>query len=231
MNPLARGFYTVGEAARLIRGGNARRIYGWLRGYPGRQIGPLLHRDYKPVAANEELSFLDLIEVRLVEQFRATGVTALALRRAAENAREMLQTEHPFASEKITFKTDNKSIYLQEILKRSAQETKDVRLLNLVTNQWEIYETIERLLIEGVEFDHDTRLAGRWQPRPDRFPRIVVNPRVAYGRPAGPSGIPTETLSDAWKAEAGNDDAVAYWYEVPPNEVREAVEFERALAA
>jgi hypothetical protein len=45
-NPLARGFYTVGEAARLIEVGNARRIHHWLRGYPGSGAGPLLKRGW-----------------------------------------------------------------------------------------------------------------------------------------------------------------------------------------
>jgi hypothetical protein len=36
LNPLARGFYTVQEAARLIEVGSTHRIYGWLKGYRGR---------------------------------------------------------------------------------------------------------------------------------------------------------------------------------------------------
>lgn len=231
VNPLARGFYTVSEATRLIRGANARRIHGWLRGYPGRQIGPLLHRDYRPLDGREELSFLDLIEVRLVEKFRATGVTAVAMRKAAENAREMLGTEHPFASEKITFRTDRKTIYLQRIFKKSAEETRDVVLLNLVTNQLEIYEAIERSLLKGIQYDAESHFVGQWRPRPEEFPRIIVDPRIAYGKPAGPTRIPTETLFDSWRAESEDYDRVAFWFDVPPNDVREAVEFERSLAA
>ena len=66
VNPLARGFYSVKDAARLIENARARRIYGWLKGYPDRDIGPLLERDYTPINDRQELSFLDLIEVRFL---------------------------------------------------------------------------------------------------------------------------------------------------------------------
>ena len=91
VNPLAAGFYTVPEAARLIEFGDARRIYGWLRGYPRSTMGPLLRRDYQPIEGDEELSFLDLMEVRAIEHFRESGVRAKTLRRAIEEARDYLK--------------------------------------------------------------------------------------------------------------------------------------------
>ena len=87
INLLAAGFYTVQEAARLIEVGSVRRITGWLRGYPGRNVEPLLTRDYAKIGDYEELSFLDLMEVRFVEHFREQGVKVRTLRRALENAR------------------------------------------------------------------------------------------------------------------------------------------------
>lgn len=53
-DPLLQGFYTVPEAARLLRIGNPRRIYRWI----GRD-NPVLARDYEPLGGSQELSFWD----------------------------------------------------------------------------------------------------------------------------------------------------------------------------
>lgn len=100
INPLAAGFYTISDAARLIEVGSARRILGWLRGYPKRRIGPLLNRDFMPIGGHEELSFLDLMEIRFVEYLREQGVKVQTLRKALENARIVFKEEKPLASEK-----------------------------------------------------------------------------------------------------------------------------------
>jgi uncharacterized protein (DUF433 family) len=229
INPLARGFYTVQEAARLISVGVTNRIYGWLRGYPDRQIGPLLVRDYTPIGGTEELSFLDLMEVRFVEHFREHGVKARTLRIAAAKLRQEFHTSHPFAMDRMVLVADKVDILVEEILKESAAEAKDPRLRSLLTGNYVIYEAIKQGLLPGVRFDTGTHLARTWAPVPDLFPRIVIDPRIAYGHPVVPSRVPTATLYDAWHAEKENVDAVSYWYEVPTAEIVEAVKFERHL--
>lgn len=229
-NPLAAGFYTVTEAAQLIEIGDQRRIHGWLRGYPKSRVGPLLHRDFKPMNGEQELSFLDLMEVRAVEFFRDSGVKARTLRRAIEEARDYLETSHPFATEYIKYRADEKFLYIDRVLKKSAEEEGDRLLYNLITRRLESYILIKESIERGVEFDPQTHLAKRWTPRGDRFPNIIIDPRRAYGRPIVPSGIPTETLYDAWRAEKENVDAVAYWFGVPSAEVLSAVRFQEELA-
>ena len=228
-NPLAQGFYTVPQAARLIRVGSARRIYGWLRGYPGRDVGPLLHRDYKPIGDHEELSFHDLMEVRFVEHFREHGVKVKSLRIAARKLRNELNTPHPFASQKVLLIADPADVYVKEALREGADAADDPRLRSLVTDNYVMYEAIRQALLPGVEFNPTSDLASRWKPIPDKFPKVVVDPRIAAGQPALPKGIPTETLYDAWKAEHKNIDTVAYWYELPTTDVLQAVKFEQAL--
>lgn len=227
-NPLARGFYTVPQAARLIRVGSTNRIYGWLRGYPDRRVGPLLARDYRPIAANEELSFLDLMEVRFVEVFREHGVKLRSLRFAAERLREELKTPHPFAQDRVVV-ADKADVLVEEVLRDSAAKAADPRLRSLLTRNYVMYEVIKKSLIPGVRFDVDTRLAREWAPIPDRFPKIIMRPQIAYGQPAGPSRVPTAVLYDAWRVEGENVDAVSHWYEVPLNEVLDAIGFEQQL--
>src|SRR6185369_8483607 len=86
-DPVAGGFYTVREAARLLSIAQPAKIVGWLHGHKGRGRGPIIQRQYQPIDGAQELSFLDLIEVRFVEHFRKQGVSLQALRKAAATAR------------------------------------------------------------------------------------------------------------------------------------------------
>jgi uncharacterized protein (DUF433 family) len=228
-NPLAKGFYTVPEAARLIRVGSARRIYGWLRGYPRSQTGPLLTRDYYPIGEHEELSFLDLMEVRFVEHFREYGCKLSSLRKAAETLRSEFNTEHPFAYKPFLLVADKADVFVKEVLRKSAEETGDIRLRSLTSNNYVMYDTIKQSLLPGVTFDAATELVAKWAPLPEKFPEVLLDPRIAYGQPALPSGIPTGTLADAWRAEGGNADTVAYWFKVSSKDILNAVRFETAL--
>ena len=228
-NPLAMGFYTISEATKLIENGSRQRIYGWLKGYSQTKAGPLLKRDYEPIGGKHELSFLDLIEVRFVEFFRDEGVKPYTLRLAAENARKVLKVQHPFATDFIKFKTDHKEIYVEEIFKRAAEQANDPRLWNLCTSQYESYHAIRETIEKSVTFDPKTHLAGKWHPRNEDFPKIAINPFIAYGKPAGPSGIPTETLFESWEAEKRDGEAVAYWFDINLGEVEQAVAFEQKL--
>jgi hypothetical protein len=95
-NPLAQGSYSVPEAARLVRVGGARRIYGWLQGHAGRCVGPLLERDDHPVGDTEELSFHHLMEVRFVEHFRGRDVKVRRPRIAASRLRDELEIKYSY---------------------------------------------------------------------------------------------------------------------------------------
>ncbi|MFL1875703.1 hypothetical protein ACIKT0_10970 [Hansschlegelia beijingensis] len=228
-NPLSLGFYSVNEAARLIEMGSARRIYGWLRGYPGRQAGPLIARQFQPLNGAEEISFLDLMELRLIEMLREQDVRPRTIRAAINEARKIFGNEKPFATDKILLKTDGKRVFVEEVLKKAAKDEQDRRLWNLVTKQYEHYELIERSLIQGVVFDPKTSLARTWNPRPNRFPDIIIDPRLAYGKPVVPSKIPTEAIFDLWKAEGESLEAASNWLEVPISEADMAVRFEQEL--
>ena len=230
-NSLVQGFYTVPEAARLIEVGNARRIHGWLRGYSNRKSGPLIHRDFAPISDTQELSFLDLLELRFIEHFREQGVKIQTLRRCLDTARDIWDTDKPFSTSKIKFtpRKDGKDIIAEQVLRPTAESEHDPKLLSLFTRQYEIYVAIREILVKGLSFDPETHLAISWRPRPEHFPEIVINPAIAYGRPFVPSKVPTATLFEAWKAEGQQFEPVADWYEVPIIEAKMAIEFEQQL--
>ena len=56
IDPLLGGFYTVGEAARLLRIDNRQRIYRWLRSGDD-ACEAVIARDYDPISKSQELSF------------------------------------------------------------------------------------------------------------------------------------------------------------------------------
>lgn len=218
-DPLLGGFYTVREAARLLRIENKQRIYRWLT-----SDDAVLARDYEPIAGSQELSFWDLFEVRFVETFRAQGLSLQFIRKVATKARADFKTQHPFALSGSKYLTDRKRIF-RLIAEETGEKTHDV-----LSGQYEMYETIERVLAKGVEFNPKTLLAEEWSPYAE-CPRVTINPRYAYGHPViGDKKIPTAALYRLWKAE-GNQERVAAWYGVTPNEVDEAIEFEVRLSA
>ena len=222
-DPLAGGFYTPAEAARLLGLSNTRTIVDWVKGRAGR--GPVVQRQYEPIGGYQELGFLDLIEVRFIDQFRKQGYSLQSLRRAAEVARQELNTEHPFALYGVRFVGERKNLFL-----KVAKDVGDTKLLNLVTRQYAMYEVLEEVLQKGLTFDPLSGLATRWRPREKEFPKVVVDPTIAYGQPAVEAArLPTSTVFDAWKAEDGDYAAVADWFEIDETLVREAVEFELAL--
>ena len=222
-DPVAGGFYTVREAARLLGIGQPSKITAWLQGHH-KGAAAIVKRQYKPIEGIQELGFWDLIEVRFVEHFRKQGVSLQALRKAAETARNDYGQQHPFATSNVKFLTDRVTVFSQ-----AAKETGDKFLLNLVTKQYAMYVILEEVLAKGIEFDPTSGLAREWRPKKE-FPHIALNPLVAYGQPAIlPDGVPTAAVYGTWKAENGSYLAAADWYEITEDLAREAVEFELGL--
>jgi uncharacterized protein (DUF433 family) len=231
VNPLARGFYTVRDAARLIEVGSAPRIRGWLNGYPQRQVGPLLIRDYKPVGTAQELSFLDLMEVRFVEHFREIGVKPQTLRQMLNAARIQFKEDKPLLKQGVLFipTDDRKKVIVEEVMKPAAKDNSDKKLWNLIDRNYEFDDFIEGTLARGLSFDTKSELTSSWKPRAIEFPEIYIDPTIAYGQPVVPRRVPTSTLFDAWRAEAESYAAVADWFDVPVDQIEMAVAFEHLL--
>ena len=225
-DPVAGGFYTVREAARLLRIDSSRRVRDWLTGHSHSDSGPIIRAQYRRIGQTQELGFLDLMEVRFIEHFRRQQISLQSLRKAAENARKELNLDHPFATSDVKFMTDRKEIFLH-----TAKEEGDAFLLNLMTNQIEIYEAVEQALAKDLTFDPRSGIALRWRPLPDDFPHVVVDTLIAYGQPViEPSRVPTAALYEMWKAENKNLPAVAEWFEVSGDRAQEAIYFEATLA-
>src|SRR3546814_6586021 len=84
-DPLLAGFYSIGDATRLLGVSHSAKLRGWINGWPKSKSGPIVDRDFKKTAT---VSFLDLMELRFIEYFRGQGVSMPTLRKAADMARK-----------------------------------------------------------------------------------------------------------------------------------------------
>jgi uncharacterized protein (DUF433 family) len=219
------GIYSVPEAARLTKV-SPGRIRRWIKGYDFRAGEGRRHSDavwtgaIPPVNGKVALGFLDLMEVRFVDAFLKAGVSWKTMRKAHLRAREEIGNSHPFCTNR--FVSDGRRIML-----RHASEFSDVALLDILSNQGEFAAIVDPFLAE-MEFIED--VLARWWPM-GRGKAVVLDPARNLGQPiSAVSGVPTEVLARGAKANESVD-AVAQWYEVRPEEVRDAMEFEQSLAA
>jgi uncharacterized protein (DUF433 family) len=222
-NLLNTGLYTVPEASRLTRISTGK-IRRWIKGYDFRTSGSIRHSDavwqgeIKPLENKLALSFRDLLELRFVDAFIRAGVSWRAMRRAHTNAQSELRTTHPFCSNRIF--TDGRSILL-----RQGEEDSDEALVNLATDQKEFSRIVEAFRKE-LEFSGADIV---WWPL-GKQRQIVLDPKRNFGQPTvTKSGVPAATLARSVKANSSQE-LVARWYEVHPDEIRDALEFEESLA-
>jgi uncharacterized protein (DUF433 family) len=223
--PIGIGFYTVPEAARLLRI-PALNIRRWLGGYDYRfkdevyHMSPLWKPQLPPDEEHIQLGFRDLIELRFVKAFIASGLTLITIRTCLEFARKCVEDERPFSTRR--FQTDGKTIFLE-----SVEQSGQTQLLDLKTKQYGIQRVIERSF-KDLDIEHEAVI--RWRPFKGR-PSIVIDPERAFGQPvAARSGVPTVALAQAVAAE-GSAKAVARLYEVSVEVVRDAVAYEKSLLA
>jgi len=219
------GFYIVPEAARLLNIPplNIRR---WLGGYSYTQGEktvkmPALWEPQLPAYEHHiELGFRDLIELRVIKSFLDNGLPLITVRNCLEYARECAKDDRPFSTRR--FQTDGRTIFL-ESLRRTGED----ELLDLKNRQYVIKKIIDRTF---KDLDLSDDIVTRWRPFEGKQ-SIVIDPERAFGQPiANIYGVPTIVLADAVKAE-GSVERVTRLYDVSASVVRDAIKFEKSLAA
>lgn len=225
VSQIGTGFYTVPEAARLlrIRPLNIRR---WLGGYSYTKgdetvpMPPLWTPELPAHAHHIELGFRDLIELRFIKGFIEVGLSLKTIRHCLDVAREVAGDERPFSTQQ--FRTHGRKIYLEGL-----RRTGEGELLDLKDRQYVIKKMIDRTF---RDLDISDDIVARWRPF-DGKQSIVIDPQRAFGQPiASAYGVPTIVLGQAVEAE-GSVEQVALLYDVSAAAVRDAVRFEHSLAA
>jgi len=220
LNLIETGIYGVPDAAALI-GTTERKVRGWVDGYKKGEKA-LIDNQLGWIDGRLAFSFTNLMEIRFIAFFAEAGVRVPRIRAIMKEAKEVLRLPHPFATN-VVFKTDGR-----RILARIARRNGIADLYDLESHNYEMEPIVFRSLKTGVEYDPNgyVRL---WRPRPDIAPHVIVHPKFAFGQPVlRESRIPTGTLRNAVDVE-GSAETVADQFDLPVNQVREAVRFERRL--
>jgi uncharacterized protein (DUF433 family) len=213
------GLYTVPVAARLLAA-RQYKVRSWIEGVPNSGAQPILVRQLPRVGGKTLLGFLDVIESAFVRHFLAIGYSPQTIRKVALRLREKHKTEHPFAMN-TRFRADGKAIFAEVI-----DDEGERRIWNVMNEQFEIGEVIEKSLFDQIFYHND--VATEWPPIANR-PDVIINPRIAFGRPVIKEFlVPTETLHSAYMAD-GDAEEVADEYRVTPEAVMTAVGFEQEL--
>ncbi len=221
---LDRPAYAAAEAGRLV-GLTAPRVRRWLQGYgysygdTVRHLPPVLHRGR--TRGSSYASFLDLVDLLFVKRFLDDGFSLQRVRRALEEAHEILGTKH-FARQ--TFFTDGSNIYLQ------VRDRGEAIVELLTGGQWVIAPFIQQLARQ-IDFESTEGLARRWYPL-GRGKPVVLDPFVSFGAPSIVGrGVKTANVHDLFIAENESLASVRAWWDLTDSEIEAAVEFEVGLAA
>jgi uncharacterized protein (DUF433 family) len=225
-NLIGIGLYTVAEASRLT-GISEVRLRGWLRGYAYRSGEvrttpvPVWRRQVPHIDGTLGLGFLDLMEARFVDAFRAASIPWRVIRLCAERAREVTGRDHPFSSRR--FRTDGRTIFTDVVDHAGEQQ-----LLDFAKNQLAFARVIGPSLYAGLEFSAGD-MPARWWPMGEKR-EIVIDPKRSFGQPiVSDGGVPTTVLVDAVEAE-GSIAKVASLFALLQQSVRAALRYEKRLA-
>lgn len=233
--PLGVGIYSLNDVARLLQL-KPGRVSRWLRGYRYTWDTKQLERrrGSKPAVIKTDLpviedtvavSFLELMELLTVRRFvQEEEIPLQTVRVAWTHASRAFKTPHPFANRRVF--TDRGQIFM------ALEDGPPVPDVLEISSRQRPFQVIAGPIFEQslkeIDFDEETELARRWWPRGKHTP-IVLDPRVVFGAPAiQGTRIPTDVVAGV--ALASSSDEAASAYQLDPEAVRAAVEFEVSLA-
>ncbi len=228
------GLFPLPEAARLAQLDmlTARR---WALGYDYRYRGEKRHSpgimplQLPQVGTGRDLTFREMLTLRLVRGFRKAGLSLLTIKLVARRAAETYSEPLPFVSKH--FRTDGRKIFLELRSIQDSEERdltkRDRHVIDVLTGQENFVEVVEPSLFANVDWQDD--LATRWWPL-GRENSVVLDPQVIFGAPhLRDSRVPTTVVAQAVQAEGGGSEVqqgVADWFGVTVEGVQNAVTFE-----
>ncbi|MEM6623158.1 MAG: hypothetical protein AAF674_13075 [Pseudomonadota bacterium] len=213
---LGQGVYTPREAARLV-GTSPQQVLRWTRGSGPNE--PLWHAHYQFLDEDvTEISFLDLVEVRVVSALRRANISLQAIRFAIDFAKEKYGLERPLASK--SFKTDG-----TEILVEAIENGVDLVSLSKKHPGQGVFRKIVAQSLNDLEYED--QLAARWRPRD--YTAIVIDPARKFGDPVLDAyGVSTRTFYNEFLLFEDIDYLSAI-YEIPKIQINSCIYFEKSL--
>ena len=206
---LEAGAFSTVQAARLT-GRRPSEIATWLRG-----TNPVFLPDYEPVNGRTVLSFEGLIEARVIGYFNDHDVPLKTLRSVMVRLRDKERVRHPLARD-LKFVTDG----------FRAIEVADGKLINLANDVYAPPELLRPALAGRVVFEGGR--TAMLYPEPERSPLIVIDPKIAFGRPVVlENGKAVSTSALAASVEVEGLEEAADWFGVSPDAARQALDYEK----
>jgi uncharacterized protein (DUF433 family) len=182
--------YRCAEAARLVQTA-PQTIRRWYEGneVPGGRLRPV-----RPVQQADLLSYVQVVDVAFVADYRRLGVRLDRVRLAHAYLRKTFRVDYPFAQ--LDVKMDGVSV-LGAYVAHEGRRTLHRLVAGDGGGQWVWPEVIQQRF---AQFDYEHQLAVRWHPRGRENP-IVVDPRIAFGAPIiGQASIATWVIRERYEA-------------------------------
>jgi uncharacterized protein (DUF433 family) len=233
--PLGLALYPLRDAARLVQL-DARTARRWALGYDYRYRGTSRHSGGvmplmdSATARDPDLTFTEMLTLRLVKGFREAKLSLRTIKRVAEVAAREFATPTPFVNKR--FHTDGRKVFVELREERPANDEPAVtprerKMIEVLTGQHAFADVVEPSLFANVNWHDD--IASRWWPL--GFNRtVVLDPATVFGTPRiANTRVPTATIAEALRAEGGGEaavSAVADWFGLSPDQVRDARDFE-----
>jgi uncharacterized protein (DUF433 family) len=229
------GLYPLSEAAKLAQL-DAQTTRRWAEGYDFRYRGELRHSPgvmglaLEPIGGRRDLTFPEMLTLRLVKGFRGAGLTLRTIKRVAEVAAADYGTATPLVTRR--FRTDGRNVFIElqaarPDLDAPAFPARERQRINVLSRQREFGEIVEPSLFQNLEWDDD--LAARWWPL-GRSRSVMVDPRTLFGAPhIEGTRVPTAAVAATVRAEGSDAEAIAFvadWHGISPAQTKDAVEFE-----
>lgn len=213
---LGQGVYTPREAARLV-GTTPQQVLRWTRGSGPNE--PLWNAHYQFLDDDvTDISFLDLIEVRVVTALRRANISLQAIRFAIDFAKDKYGINRPLASQ--SFKTDG-----TEILMEAMEGGNDLVSLAKRRPGQKVFREIISQSLNDLEYEDET--AARWRPR--GYSVVVIDPKRSFGEPIlDDFGLSTGTIHKEFQ-QFKDFRYLSSIYEVPQNFLKTCVKFESNL--
>ena len=208
--------YGVFEAAVYLKVPYNTLRY-WLTGF--KKMPPMVQpAQCEPL----RISFLNLLECHVLAGMRKIYDLKLPkVRRALKNLEEEYPQPHPLIRE--TFLTDRKDLFIE----RLGQIINVSQFGQLDLNFYHLH--LERVVVDPEGMFRFFPFVG--QPGPSEPKLIEINPMIGFGKPvlAG-TGISTAIIASRFNARESIAD-LAVEYGCAPQQIEEAIRWERALPA
>lgn len=224
------GLYTYTDASHILRISTGK-LHKWADGYPYQYKGelrrqqPLFGRAHPELAVQNLLTFLDLIQLYLINEFRKEKISLQVIRATADRVSRLFQTNHPFAV--MQFHTDGKRI-IGEIQETSIDGVSRHYLEDLAKAQL-VMETVRPFLIDHLDYTPEGITRQYWPL--GREKGVVIDPARCFGNPMlSDFSIPTYPIYSMYLA-GDTPSTIADAYCIDIDHITRAIEYEQALAA